>query len=452
MGRLFWKFFFATLLAQLLAMLSVGGSLSLKEPQRNNDANSRFILASAATTLQHAGVAALQTVLNQTSPQHPLYVIDETGRDLLKRDVAPDWIKQAQQQATRPDQDHLARQILTADGKTYLLFQTHPKAMPHVPGLPPPRRSEWGSLIPIATALFASLLFAALFAWYFSTPIRQLRSAMHASASGNLQTDLSLRMGQRNDELADLGEEFDRMAQQLRTLMEGQRNLLHDVSHELRSPLARMQAALGLLRQNPDKLESSMNRIAHECEQMDKLIGELLDLSRLESGIKEATEESIRFETLIADLIESAQFEASCSDKDVVYHGDSAAIIKGQPELLYSALENVIRNALKYSPPESQIRIEAQCDPALGQLQLTVSDAGPGVAPDELEQIFTPFFRGSTARNRAVGYGLGLAIARRVIEAHKGSIKASLPEQGGLCIHICLPIQADCANTDQAGE
>lgn len=451
MGRLFWKFFFATLLAQLMAMLSIGGTLWLNDPQReamrpahNAGAQAVFMIEAAAATLQHSGPGTLREMLDNAKGRIPLYVIDESGRELLAREVDATLVVQARRQLVLP---HTAvKQVHANDGHDYLLFQPRglePEHRPHPPpGLPPPphHREQWGSLIPFVTALLASLLFAALFAWYFSKPIRQLRAAIAAAGSGDLHTDLRATMGRRRDELADLGGEFDRMAHQLRMLMDGQRRLLHDVSHELRSPLARMQAAIGLMRQSPEKMEASLARIEHECVHMDKLIGELLDLSRLESGIAGMPGETINVGALIADIVESAGFEAQCCGKEVCYLGKVTATIEGQVELLHRALENVVRNAVKYTAVGTRVTIEARTDDRTRELLLSVADAGPGVAEAELEQIFTPFFRGSSTRQHTAGHGLGLAIAKRVVEAHGGQLRAFNRAEGGLCVELRLPL------------
>jgi two-component system OmpR family sensor kinase len=156
--------------------------------------------------------------------------------------------------------------------------------------MPPKRLFPWPSII---AATIASLIFASLLALYFSKPIRHLRSAFESVASGNFDVNLNSTMGGRRDDLADLGRDFDRMTSQLRALIEVQRKLLHDISHELRSPLARLQVAVGLARQQPDKIESSMVRIERESIRMDQLVGELLTLSKLDAGVADSMKESI---------------------------------------------------------------------------------------------------------------------------------------------------------------
>lgn len=292
-------------------------------------------------------------------------------------------------------------------------------------------------IIPLAVSALASLFFAALLAWYFAKPIRQLRNALGEAAKGNLDARLGSSM-QRNDELADLGCEFDRMAGQLQSLMDGQRRLLHDVSHELRSPLARLQAAIGLLRQQPDKTISCIERIERESVRMDQLVGELLTLSRLEAGVTGRMDEEIAIDELLSIIVEDARFEAQNRNQQIDLQTENGINITGNAELLRRAIENVIRNAIAHTPKTSAIRIQAREHEK--HCLITIEDEGPGVPESQLQTIFEPFFRYHTA-DSVSGHGLGLAIARRITEAHGGAIKASNQSTGGLRIQFSLPAQ-----------
>lgn len=309
---------------------------------------------------------------------------------------------------------------------------------------PPPRllrhldrpRGPRIPLLPLTGTLIASLVAAALLARYFSRPIRQLRDAFDAAAAGNLQVRIGARMGRRNDELADLGHDFDRMAARLGILMDSQRRLLHDVSHELRSPLARLQAAIGLAHQQPEKLQATLERIELESARIDTLVGELLTLSRLETGHSGNFDTDIDLDELLAEIIDNARFEAELRQQQVDYERGAGGRLRGNPELLYRAIENVVRNALKHSQAGSTVTLRSsQSGKAF---QLAILDQGPGIDAGEIDQVFQPFFRGSGAGQE--GYGLGLAIARRALEAHHGSIRATNRDGGGLCVEITLPL------------
>ncbi|HEX8603980.1 MAG TPA: histidine kinase dimerization/phospho-acceptor domain-containing protein, partial [Pseudoduganella sp.] len=196
--------------------------------------------------------------------------------------------------------------------------------------------------IPLAAALAASLLFAALLAWYFARPIRSLRLAFEAASQGDLAPRFATAGKGRSDELIDLGRDFDRMTARLRNLMDGQRRLLHDVSHELRSPLARMQAAIGLAHQNPARMPASFERIERESIRMDKLVDELLTLSRLEAGALSGSREEIDVAELLHGIVGDAQFEAATQGRTVAARGSADVVLLGQPDLLARAIENVV--------------------------------------------------------------------------------------------------------------
>jgi two-component system OmpR family sensor kinase len=240
--------------------------------------------------------------------------------------------------------------------------------------------------------------------------------------------------------LADLGRDFDGMVERLHALLGGQRRLLHDVSHELRSPLARLQAAIGLARQQPEKIDASLARIERESTRMEKLVDELLTLSRLEASVLDPIEGEVDLGELLADVVDDAKFEAEASNRKLEVIGNGAAWVKGDPELLHRAIENVVRNALKHTAVGSTVVIQAQADAKSNEIHLAVLDRGPGVLADELTAIFEPFFRGAGAVQSSDGHGLGLAIAQRVVRSHGGRISAVNRDGGGLCVEIVLPI------------
>ena len=450
MGRLFWKFFFFIWLAQLTAIVGIGISLWFKNhtlDERMEDIDlsppAAFLVGSAVATLQYGGTPALRSLLeNRGQPQ--IYAVDDKDQELLGRKVTSATLERTRHILREDINPHAVRNVKASDGQTFVLFVPLQRNRPG--GRPPPphhRQEHFFPVEPIAAAMPASLIFAALLAWYFSKPIRNLRSAFEAATTGNLEVRLGAVMGKRRDELADLGRNFDRMASHLSTLMDGQRRLLHDVSHELRSPLARLQAAIGLARQQPEKLEASLERIERESVRMDKLVGELLTLSRLEAGVMGSMEEEINMDELVSDVIHDAHFEAAASGRTVDFSGGSEVVVKGRAELLHRAIENVVRNAVKHTPEGSSVTVEARLDAEGCNLRLSVADQGLGIPEKELSEIFEPFFRGSGTKSTD-GHGLGLAIARRVVEAHGGTICASNRVTGGLCVEIVLP--AKCSN------
>jgi len=291
----------------------------------------------------------------------------------------------------------------------------------------------------ILADIVASLGSATLLAWLFSKPIRSLHSALTDAADGNLNVRIADRMGPVNDELKDLGVEFDRMISRLRTLIVAQRQLLKDVSHEMRSPIARIEAAIGLAIQQPDQAPALMERIQRESVRMDKLIGELLALSRLQANVDNQLDEEIDLRELLSDIVDDAQLEASASGRLIRVVSELDGVARGNVALLRRAVENVLRNAIKFSDPGGVVDVGAAPGAGGRVAVISVRDTGTGVPESEVANIFDPFFRSST-HARKEGTGLGLAIAKRVIESHGGSISASNVPGGGLLVNIELPL------------
>ena len=276
MGRLFWKFFFAFWLALLVAGAGVGAAVWLHQQPLNergeelaSGPRTAFLVNATAATLRHGGIAALRSLLEEWRDRGRggahVYVVDDADQELLGRAVPAEALAQARRLAQEDSEQRIAR-LESADQRHYLFFiPTQSDMARHGP---PP-----SPLLPISINILASLGFSALLAWYLAKPIRHLRGAFDAVAAGKLDTRIGPRMGRRRDEIADLGRDFDRMTGQLQILLGSQRRLLHDVSHELRSPLARLQAAIGLARQQPEKLEASLDRIERESGRRTNWLG-----------------------------------------------------------------------------------------------------------------------------------------------------------------------------------
>ena len=309
------------------------------------------------------------------------------------------------------------------------------------PPLPPPNPP--GAALPLVHLLagaVVSLIFAALLAAYVSRPIRRLRTALQAAASGQLDPGLSAAMGRRHDELADLGHDFDRMARHLAQLMEGQRRLLHDVSHELRSPLARLNAIIGLARQQPDTLNDCLFRLERESSRMDRLLSELLTLSRLESGMVDSLDDVVDLAELLNDVVTDAapEVEQAACRVDLNTETDGkAACVRGDAEMLHRAFDNLLRNALRHAAAGKWVGLGLSV--SSGEVTVRIEDRGPGVLSSELERLFVPFYRGTQTPGRS-GHGLGLAIARQIVDQHHGRIEATNRPEGGLCLTVVLPL------------
>jgi len=323
----------------------------------------------------------------------------------------------------------------SSDGREHLGAPRRPP-----PGPPRPGPRGMPPLAPTIATLLASLCTALMLAWYVAKPIRSLRIAFDAVIGGNLDIRVAPSIGDRRDELAALGHDFDRMADRLQVSMNGQRRLLHDVSHEMRSPLARLQAAVGLMRLKYGGQDPAIERIEEEIVRIDRLVGDLLKLSRLEAGEWVGPEEDVDMRELVREVVADANFEAKGTGCTVIWDQETAGTVSGRPEMLHGAIENVVRNALKHASKSPEVRVETSLDGGQSRYTLRVLDTGPGVAEHELAGLFAPFFRAADAA-RKDGYGLGLAIARRSIEAHGGTITANNRPEGGLAVTIALPLR-----------
>lgn len=327
--------------------------------------------------------------------------------------------------------------VLAISGTTgYLFFAGHPRPAP-----PPEELVMWGPvpMVPLVSALIAVLVISLVFAWYLSRPLHHLSWALDRFAEGRLDTRVEPLMSGRSDEIADLASDFDRMAARIEQLAQANRALMHDISHELRSPLTRLQAAIGLLRQDPLQTNAMIDRIMLESERLDMLIEALLTLHRLDAGAAGTSPQRIDVIELLQAIADDADFEAHASQRTLRLNAPGSFVMEAQGELLYRAFENVIRNALKFSPAGSEIDVNAAiCGPEGRTLVTTVQDRGPGVPPDMLQAIFEPFTRVEGSES-VPGTGLGLAIARRAMLLHGGSVEATLREGGGLAVTLSLP-------------
>lgn len=293
-------------------------------------------------------------------------------------------------------------------------------------------------LLPVIVGTLSSFLFSAVLAWYFAKPIRTLQNAFAALADGKLDTRIATAMGGRNDELADLGRDFDHMAVQLGGLITAQQRLLHDVSHELRSPLARMQLAIGLAQQQPDKIANTLARIERDSQRISDLVGELLVLSRLEAGVLKESKDEIELAELFADIVNDARFEAERKHVCINYLGIDNLSVQGYGELLHRAVENVLRNAVQHCKAGGEVTLSASFDRATARLSIHIDDDGPGVDEAHLALIFQAFFR-NPQQAKSDSIGLGLTIAHSAITAHGGQIRAHNRPEGGLHVVIEIP-------------
>lgn len=321
------------------------------------------------------------------------------------------------------------RSVAAPSGKVYIFVVR--LRQPYVPrGLP---------TLGIVLGILAAGVVSYLLALYLTSPLKKVQAVVRAFAEGDMEARVSPELGNRRDELADLGREFDHMAERIAGLISSQKRLLADISHELRSPLARLNVALELARKSSSgSAEGPLHRIEQEAERMNQLVGQLLAITRLESGAEQVPPEMVALEEIVEEVADDANFEAHPQRKEVKILHMEACSLHGSYDLLRSGIENVIRNALRYTAVNTMVEIALRV--RMGSAVLTVRDHGPGVPESELQQIFQPFYRVSEARERSSGgVGLGLSIAERTIKLHGGSVRAE-NMQDGLLVTIELPI------------
>jgi two-component system, OmpR family, sensor histidine kinase CpxA len=446
-GKIFLSFWLTMIAVGVVIAWTTAQLGGEKIPPMIERAQNQFAedAARAHQVLAARGISGLRAWLD--NPDHTramrIYVFDASGREVLGQAV-PGFLQRFARMS--PDED------MDPEGsreRRRLIVHAVP-----VPGegfyrlvmLFRPPHPVWHlySVQGLLAALLLSGLVCFGLARYLSAPVRRLRTATQGLAGGDLGIRVGAVFGRRRDEMGELGRDFDRMADRLQSLIESQQRLLRDVSHELRSPLARLQAALGLARQRADgRASEELDRIEREAERLNELIAQVLSLARLDSGagFGGSAREPLDLVALVDAVAGDAGFEAGQRDRRVAVSHGAPLMVSGNAELLHSAIENVVRNAVHYTERGTAVEISLAADEATGQAVITVRDHGPGVDASMLAKIFDPFFRASEARDRASGgHGLGLAIARRAVELHRGSITASNAEGGGLEVTIRLPM------------
>jgi two-component system sensor histidine kinase CpxA len=435
------------------------------------------IAIEASEVLAKGGVAALRTWLranNHALADRDLYIIGPDGADILGRplseyaarrmqffresmsDAEPGAPPNSEQPGGEPPQlappgppprgpprnfrpQRVLPQIVAPDGTAYTVL------------LVPRRPSIFGALsLPgislriLGIALVVSAFASWWLAQHLSAPIQRMQEAARALAGERLDIRVSAGLGGRKDEVAVLAREFDAMADRLRANRSALTRLLGDISHELRSPLARMRLALGLARQPSADTARQLDRMEREIERLDVLISQVLKLARLNGTEIPFEREPFDVDEMIEEVVRDAAFEGAAKGCKVQSTGGAHSLVSGNRELLRSAIENVLRNAVRYSPQGEPVEVAVERSAA--GLTISVRDRGPGVPAGELERIFEPFYRVAESRDRdSGGEGIGLAITSQVMKAHGGTARAHNREGGGFEVQLNLPTTAPAA-------
>jgi two-component system sensor histidine kinase CpxA len=452
---LFLKIFLWFWLALILAVVALFLSVAATRPERSNrpwrDLSQNGSTAQkAAETYDREGQGALTEYLTQFQQNNGIdsLLLNDKGAELSGHSVPAGWPDLASKAAkTGITQFSLsstglvvAQQVVTEQGHHYVYVSRLPRTPVTV------------SLRAQALRLLAVLLTGGLLCYglarYLTTPIRQLRETTHEFAGGNLAARVGSKLVKRRDEIAHLGRDFNLMAERLQSMVAAQHRLLGDISHELRSPLARMSVALELSRKRAGpEAKSALDRIEHEAENLNEMIGHLLRLTRLESGTDGLRKTDVDLAQLVREVADDADFEARSRNRSVRVVTCDEFSTQGTEELLRSAVENVVRNAVRYTAEGTEVEIALQVHNGNdNSAVISVRDHGQGVPDEAMEKIFHPFYRTGDARDReSGGSGLGLAITARAVRLHGGSVSAANATSGGLEVTISFPVSRNGA-------
>ncbi|MFT3789712.1 MAG: ATP-binding protein [Rudaea sp.] len=449
MRRLFWRIFALFWTGTLVLILTIAWSTSytfeneqipgLGITRMESVLNDQ--LRGAARALHDGGLAALREVERGAKDRGiTLYVLDADNRDILGKKIAPGIAEEiagaiADEQGLHSRRARM-RTISLPDDQRY----TAVAAYLHSAMLRMLNRRPTYFWDQVVIASIISALFSLILAAYIAAPLSRIRAGARRVAGGDLDARVGALKFGRSAEMLALANEFDGMAARLKELVEGQRRLIRDVSHEMRSPLARQRVALELARaQVPGgDAKLQLDRIERESERLEEMIAQAIQLSRMETA-PPLKADAVALDALVADIVADAAFEAQARNCSLLIQQNAPLTVQAEADLLGSAIENVVRNAVNYTRADSTIRI--RLDRVEREARLRVADAGPGVDGSDLARIFEPYYRTDDARARkSGGSGLGLAIAKRAIERQGGRIRASNVASGGLEIEIRLPL------------
>jgi two-component system sensor histidine kinase CpxA len=467
MRSLFFKiflWFWLAMAAIAVAVVVVSATARpepLDPPQRDLISSAMQSQAERAVIIyERRGKAALKKHIQliQKRSGSRIYLFNPEGREVLDQSTPPtvrDLSRQILSNTQRQDvmlelsgTDFLAAHAARGKRGKYAFVGVQQRALLRAASFTSQLFSPRMKLVRLLTILLVTGLVCYGLARYLTSPTVALRHATQRLAAGDLSVRVAPKMGRRRDELADLARDFDAMAERIGTLLSTQQRLLSDISHELRSPLARLQLALSLAEREVEKIEpnssanlqNNLERIARETSRLDSLIGQLISLTRFENGQARLKKDHFDLLDLVRVVTDDADFEARGQSKRVLLQGDESQNYQffGDYELIRSALENVVRNAIRHTPENSEVVVTVERNQKA--ITLGVCDQGSGVAEEHLPHLFEPFFRADDARQHDGGVGLGLAITRRAVESHGGKVAARNQADSGLCIESQLPV------------
>ena len=438
MHSLFWKIFL-TMWLSIVGFSAAIGWLNDKlareqwaeQPADSFDRGLFRIAQRAQQALQIDGRRGLRDELLNIPrmTRGHIYVIDEQGREVLGRD-------NALQQLTARRTPMAMTVFEGRDGVTFTMY-TVSRAPPSTILAPGPE----GTALRVAAAALLSALISFFLARSLATPLEAVRDASRKIAAGDLATRVSPGLPARQDEIGQLAADFDAMATRLEAMQVANQRLLQDVSHELRSPLARLSVALEIARKKgAGHIESEIDRIGLESERLEKLVNDVLGLLRESSRAPSSLDEDFDLSELLSDLVEVVNYEVPEGKPGIVWNPAGPCPFHGDRELIWRAVENLLRNAVRHTDPERGVILTLDAGRRKAHWLIQVRDFGPGVPEKEVEKIFKPFYRVQESRDRGSGgHGLGLSIAANAVRRHGGTIDARNGADGGLVVRVRLP-------------
>lgn len=450
--KIFLWFWLANILVAAAQLVAIWAGVGTQPPRAQTAASGLLTVygRGAVAVLEREGPEALRayTGKGEGSTAYPLFLFDEQGEEKTGAPTPPGAKELAMQtlkedSPTRkapPSSSLLAVRLTGSKGRPYVAVG-HPLSGPTEKVVGAPRL--------LITQLIVVVISTGIVCYglshYLTAPLRRLRTASQQIARGDLSVRAGTRVGNRHDEIGQLGRDFDFMVERVETLLSTQQRLLQDMSHELRSPLTRLNLALDLaVQQSGPEAKDSLDRIGRESQRLNDLIGGLLTLARLEAGEKLDAKATIDLPALIREIVADADFEAKGSGRGVRFSNGDVCTVEGTPDVLRSAIENVIRNGIRYTPEGTQVDVVLLLRQGEDSLQavIRVKDCGPGVPESSLKDIFRPFYRVDDVRDRrSGGVGLGLAIAQQAMRLHGGTISAANAPGGGLVVELMLPAE-----------
>lgn len=444
---LFWRLLISVCIANMLVLM-LGGLLtrSFIAFSMQQDFDWPAMARAANDAYEKGGDVDLDAWVRQQREQGVDATLYENGEPLHGirvppsiRHALPDWLSSGHDIALNPWPGfYIAVQNVTgSDGHARQLVAVSSSRT----RIPPRTREK----ILLGVQLGLSLLTIAIIGWWVartvSRPVEVMRAATRRMAAGEFTTRVDRRWSDKHDELGQLARDFNSMAERIEILVAHDRGVLQDLSHELRSPLARLHLILDLAQHSADPREAEAHflRAEREIARMDRMTAEMLALSRLEGDLPGMVRESVDLAALARDRVAAANIDASARGIALQMSSEGPTHVLGSGMLLERALDNVIANAIKFSPSNGTIHVEVSTHQQ--QVEVHVRDHGPGVPEEELGLLFRPFFRGTNA-SQANGHGLGLAIVQRVMQAHGGEVMAHNQQGGGLEVIMRLPVHA----------